>query len=263
MGIVNVTPDSFSDGGLYFDPGAAVSQALRHLREGATILDLGGETTRPGSLPTDADEEWRRLEPVLTALAARPERPIISVDTYKAEIAEKALSAGAAMVNDIYAGRKEPGILSVAAKHGAPIILSHMLGEPRTMQLEPRYDDVVGEVRSFLLGAALGAMAAGVPRERIFLDPGIGFGKNADHNLTLINRFQETIPPGYRRVMALSRKAFLGKVLKDSDPLARDPATAMATALSVLKGAEIVRVHNVAPTREAIGVALAVWRESL
>jgi dihydropteroate synthase len=154
MGIVNVTPDSFSDGGHFFSPEAAVQQSLKHLSEGAAILDLGAETTRPGSLPTELEEEWRRLEPVLKALAALPQQPIISVDTYKAEIAKRSLEAGASIVNDIYAGRKEPQILRVAADFGAPVILMHMLGEPRTMQVEPRYDDVVGEVRSFLLERA-------------------------------------------------------------------------------------------------------------
>ena len=263
MGIVNVTPDSFSDGGRFLEPEAAVAQARRHLWEGAAILDLGAETTRPGSLPTEAEEEWRRLAPVIKALAELPERPIVSVDTYKAAVAEKALLAGASIVNDVYAGRKEPEILAVAAKHGAPIILMHMLGEPRTMQVEPSYDDVVGEVRAFLLQRALLAMEAGIPKERIFLDPGIGFGKNAEHNLTLINHFPEVFPPGFRLVMALSRKAFLGKIINDPDPLKRDAATAVASALSALKGAEILRVHSVASTLEAMSVALAVKRESL
>ncbi|MDR2301573.1 MAG: dihydropteroate synthase [Deltaproteobacteria bacterium] len=263
MGIINLTPDSFSDGGLFFEAQAAINQAKKHLAEGALILDLGAETTRPGSLPTPLEEEWRRLEPVLTTLAAWPEKPIISVDTNKAEIARRALLAGAALVNDVYAARNDPAILEVCAKFGAPIILMHMLGQPRTMQVEPRYDDVVGEVRAFLLERALAAMKAGVPREKIFLDPGLGFGKNADHNLTLIKHFAQVIPPGFRRVMALSRKAFLGKIIKNPDALKRDAATATATAISVLKGAEIVRVHNVAPSLEAIEVALAIDREGL
>jgi dihydropteroate synthase len=263
MGIVNITPDSFSDGGHFFEPAQAIDQAIKHLADGAQIIDLGAETTRPGSLPTAADEEWRRLESVLMTLAKLPGPPIVSVDTYKAEIAEKSLKAGAAIVNDIYAGRKEPQILKVAAEYGAPILLMHMLGEPRTMQLEPRYVDVVKEVREFLLERAQAAMEAGNPADRIFLDPGIGFGKNVSHNLTLINQFNEVMPHGFRRVMALSRKAFLGKTIQNPDPLARDVATATATAISVLKGAEIVRVHNVAQTLEAINVALAIKRESL
>ncbi|MDR3135255.1 MAG: dihydropteroate synthase, partial [Deltaproteobacteria bacterium] len=187
----------------------------------------------------------------------------VSVDTYKAEIASRALYLGAAMINDVYAGRKEPEILSVAARHGAPVILMHMLGEPRTMQVEPRYDDVVKEVRDFLGKRAKAAMMAGLPREKIFLDPGIGFGKNVGHNLTLINRFQEVMPEGFRRVMALSRKAFLGKITQNPDPLARDASTAIASAIAVANGADIVRVHNVALSHEAIKVALAIKRESL
>ncbi|MDR1111422.1 MAG: dihydropteroate synthase [Deltaproteobacteria bacterium] len=263
MGIVNVTPDSFSDGGLFLSPESAIALAERHLRDGAQIIDLGGETTRPGSLPTSQEEEWRRLEPVLAALAAMPARPVVSVDTYKAAIAEKALLAGAAMLNDIYAGRKEPGILDVASDRGAPIILMHMLGEPRTMQVEPRYDDVVREVREFLVERARAAMEAGIPRERIILDPGLGFGKNAGHNLTLLNRFEEVIPPGFHSVMALSRKAFLGRIIEDPDPLRRDPATAAASAIAVLKGAEILRVHDVAQSLLASKVAWATRRESL
>jgi dihydropteroate synthase len=263
MGIVNITPDSFSDGGMFFSTEAAVNQAKRHLREGATILDLGAETTRPGSLPTSLEEEWRRLEPVLKTLASLPQKPIISVDTYKAETAEKAIMAGASIINDIYAARKEPQILEVARKYGVPIILMHMLGEPRTMQIEPRYDDVVREVREFLLQRAKVAMEVGLPQEMIFLDPGLGFGKNADHNLALINHFEEVIPQGFRRVMALSRKAFLGKIIDNPDPLMRDSATATASAISVLKGAEIIRVHNVAPSLESIKVAVAIKRESL
>jgi dihydropteroate synthase len=263
MGVVNITPDSFSDGGLFFDPEAAIKQARKHLEEGAQIIDLGAETTRPGSLPTDAEEEWRRLSPVLSALSRMPERPIISVDTYKSSVAQKALVAGASVINDIYAARKDPDILQVAARFGVPIILMHMLGEPRTMQVDPHYDDVVREVREFLLQRAQVALEAGLPAEMIFLDPGLGFGKNADHNLTLINRYQEVMPKGFRRVMALSRKAFLGKVIQNPDPLERDRATAVATAISVLKGAEIVRVHNVAPCREACRVAQAILRESL
>ncbi|MDR1297160.1 MAG: dihydropteroate synthase [Deltaproteobacteria bacterium] len=262
MGIVNVTPDSFSDGGLYFSPEAAVAQAERHIAEGAVVIDLGAETTRPGSEPTSAEEEWRRLEPVLAALAGHPARPVVSVDTYKAEVAEKALDAGASMLNDIYAARKDPRILEVAARRGVPVILMHMLGEPRTMQVEPRYDDVVREVREFLLERAGAAMAAGVPRERVILDPGLGFGKNAGHNLTLLNRFREVIPEGFHSLMALSRKNFLGLILGDPDPMRRDLATAVASAIAVSKGAEMIRVHSVAGSLEAARVAWAVLRES-
>ncbi|MDR0355083.1 MAG: dihydropteroate synthase [Deltaproteobacteria bacterium] len=263
MGIVNVTPDSFSDGGLFFAPEAALSLAEKHLEEGAAILDLGGETTRPGSLPTSDEEEWRRLEPVLSALLSRPEPPIVSIDTYKSSIAEKAVAAGASMLNDIYAGRKDPDILKVAAKHKVPIILMHMQGEPRTMQVEPHYDDVVKEVREFLLERAEAAMSCGLPKEFVILDPGIGFGKNAEHNLTLLNRFDEVMPEGFHSLMALSRKAFLGRILNNADPLSRDTATAAASAIAVTKGAEMIRVHNVKPSLEAAKVAWAARRERL
>jgi dihydropteroate synthase len=263
MGIINITPDSFSDGGHFFTPDKAIAQAQLHLQEGADILDLGGETTRPGSEPTSQQEEWRRLEPVLKFLSQLPERPVISVDTYKAEIAQKALNSGASIINDIYAGRKEPKLLEVAAKYKVPLILMHMKGEPRTMQQNPYYDDVVREVREFLLERAQAAMKAGVPKQCIILDPGLGFGKNADHNLTILNRFDEVIPEGFHSLMALSRKAFLGRILDDPDPLKRDLASAVANAIAVSKGAEIIRVHNVAPSLQASKVAFAARMESL
>ena len=164
MAVINVTPDSFSDGGLYLEPEKAVALARRHIDEGADVLDLGGETTRPGSTATSPEEEWRRLAPALEALASWPDCPPVSVDTNKALIADRALSAGAAIINDIWAGRNDPAIFEVAAARGAPIILTHMLGEPRTMQVEPRYDDVVAEVRAFLLERAAAAERAGIPR---------------------------------------------------------------------------------------------------
>jgi dihydropteroate synthase len=258
MAILNVTPDSFSDGGRFYDPDEALAQARRHIAEGADILDVGAETTRPGSLPVDAEEEWRRLEPVLKGLSGIPECPPISVDTYKAEIARKAIDAWAAIVNDIYAARKDPAILDVAAEYRVPLILMHMQGEPRTMQKDPRYEDVVREVREFLLERAGAAEARGVDRSLIILDPGLGFGKNKDHNLSLLKRFDEVIPEGYHSLMALSRKAFLGTVLGGAEPMARDLATSVASSLAVLKGAEIVRVHNVAPAREALLVVQGV-----
>jgi dihydropteroate synthase len=258
MAIINITPDSFSDGGRFFSPEAALSQAQRHLDEGADILDLGGETTRPGSLPTPADEEWRRLEPVLTSLAQRPDCPPISVDTNKAEIAEKAIQAGASIINDIWAGRHDPEILRVAARHGVPIILMHMLGDPRTMQQNPRYDDVVREVREFLEERAQAAMRAGIDRSRIILDPGLGFGKLAEHNLSLLKNLERVFPAGFHSLMALSRKAFLGHILGGAPADQRDQATAAANALAIFKGAEIIRVHSVKPSKEAALVAAAV-----
>jgi dihydropteroate synthase len=258
MAILNVTPDSFSDGGRFFDPAPALAHAGALMAEGADILDLGAESTRPGSLPTPAGEEWRRLAPVLLGLKGLGGCPPVSVDTSKAEVAEKAIAAGASIINDVYAGRKDPRILGLAAESGAPIILAHMLGEPRTMQAAPRYLDVVSEVRGFLLERARAAEAAGVDPSRIILDPGLGFGKDAGHNLSLLKRFDEAVPKGYHSLMALSRKAFLGEALGGAPPGGRDLASAVASALAALRGAEIVRVHSVAPTREALLIAQAV-----
>ena len=263
MGIINVTPDSFSDGGLYYEPEAALALARRHVKEGADVLDLGGETTRPGSVATSPQEEWRRLEPVLAALSAYPGCPPISVDTNKSLVAQKALLAGASIVNDIWAGRNDPEILAVAAKMGAPLILMHLLGEPRTMQVEPPYDDVVAEVRAFLLERAQAAIEAGIPKEMIILDPGLGFGKNAAHNLALLNHFEDVVPEGFRSMMALSRKAFLGRITGLEDPLERDSATAAANAIAVSKGAQMIRVHNVAASRDAALVAFTTRRERI
>jgi len=256
MSILNLTPDSFSDGGLHFEPRSALEGALAEEAAGADIFDLGAESTRPGSEPVSAEDEWRRLAPVLELLQGRSSKPI-SVDTYRASTAEKALAAGAAIINDIWAGRQEPRILEVAAGHGVPIILMHMKGEPRTMQKDPRYDDVVAEVHDFLLERARAAEAAGLPRDFIWLDPGIGFGKTLEHNLSLIKHYDRAMPAGYRRVMALSRKGFLGRLLNGAPPLERDGLTAAANALAVMGGAEILRVHRAAPTVEAARLA---WR---
>ncbi|MDR1084441.1 MAG: dihydropteroate synthase [Deltaproteobacteria bacterium] len=258
MGIINITPDSFSDGGRFFEPAAALAQAKIHLEQGADILDLGAETTRPGSLPTPADEEWRRLSAVLETLARDPDCVPISVDTNKAEIAEKAILAGASIINDIYAGRNDPGILKVCASYGVPVILMHMQGDPRTMQQNPQYDDVVTEVRDFLLAKAREAMSLGIDPSKIILDPGLGFGKTAVHNLTLLKHLDRVFPRGFHSLMALSRKAFLGRILEGAPPEERDIATAAANAVAVLKGAEIIRVHNVKPSREAAFLARAV-----
>ncbi len=257
MSILNLTPDSFSDGGLHFDPQAALTGALAEEEAGADLFDLGAESTRPGSEPVPADEEWRRLAPVLALLKGQSAKPV-SIDTYKACIAERAIEAGAAVINDIYAGLKDPGIIEVAARHQVPIILMHMKGEPGTMQKSPHYDDVVGEVHDFLLERAQAAEAAGVPRDFIWLDPGIGFGKTIDHNLSLIRHYDRVMPRGYRRVMALSRKNFLGRLLNGAPPLERDGLTAVANALAVMKGAEILRVHRAAPTAAAVHLARQV-----
>ena len=257
MSIINLTPDSFSDGGRFAEPEEAVLAALAEEGDGADIFDLGAESTRPGSARVSEFDEWVRLKPVLTALTARSDRPV-SIDTYKAGVAETALKAGAAIINDIYAGRKEPRIMEVAAKYQVPIILMHMQGSPDTMQDEPHYNDVVSEVHDFLAERAEAAEKSGVPRKMIWLDPGIGFGKTYDHNLSLIKHFDKAIPQGYRRVMALSRKAFLGRILNGALPPERDGLTAVAGAISISKGAEILRVHRVRPNREAAALITAL-----
>ncbi len=257
MAIINLTPDSFSDGGRFNSPEEAVPAALAEEADGAHIFDLGAESTRPGSARVTEDEEWGRLEPVLRGLAAKSRCPI-SIDTYRAGVAEKALKAGAAIINDIYAGRREPRLLEVAADFGVPVILMHMQGDPDTMQVNPRYDDVVAEVHDFLLERARAAEAAGIPRERIILDPGLGFGKNVGHNLSLIKHFDRAVPSAYRRLMALSRKAFLGRILGGLEADKRDAATAVANALALTRGADMIRVHKVAPSFEAAQVAEAI-----
>lgn len=253
MSIINLTPDSFSDGGRFQGTEEAVRAALAEEADGADIFDLGAESTRPGSDRISVEEEWARLGPVLDSLVKKSSRPV-SIDTYRAEVAEKALQSGAAILNDIYAGRKDQRMLELAARYGVPVILMHMQGEPDTMQIDPHYDDVVLEVHDFLLERARAAEAAGVPRERIILDPGLGFGKNKRHNLSLLKHFDRVMPRGYRRMMALSRKAFLGLILNGAPPLERDGLTAVADALAVLKGAEIIRVHRAAPNRDALAL---------
>lgn len=260
MGIVNVTPDSFSDGGDFYSVQSAVDQALRLVEAGADILDIGGESTRPGAAPVSEAEEIARVTPVIHALASQVDVPI-SIDTYKAGVAEAALDAGAAIVNDIAAGRLDPQILEVAAQAGVPLVLMHMQGVPRDMQKNPVYRDLLGEIKEFLMDACDRAERAGVLRDRIILDPGVGFGKTFDHNLMLINRLEELTSLGYPLLVGPSRKAFLGHLLDGVAPKDRDVATAVITALSVYKGAAILRVHNVDMARQAVRVVRAVLQE--
>lgn len=259
MTILNLTPDSFSDGGRLVEPDQAVAWALAEEAAGAHIFDLGAESTRPGSVRITEAEEWSRLEPVLSSLVQQSPIPI-SVDTYRPEVAEKALKAGAAILNDIWAGRydSQSQMFALAAQFKVPIILMHMLGEPGTMQQNPHYDDVVTEVHDFLLERAQAAQAAGVPQEHIILDPGLGFGKNYNHNLTILNNFDRVIPQGYRSLMALSRKAFLGHILGGAPPDQRDELTAVANAIALTKGADIIRVHQTAPNLAAARLVQAL-----
>lgn len=260
FGILNVTPDSFSDGGEFFDAEAAVARALAMLEEGADVIDTGGESTRPGSDPVPPDEELRRVVPVVREiLRARPEA-VISVDTYRAATAGAALEAGARIVNDVTALRGDPRMVSVVAGAGCPVVLMHMLGEPKTMQKAPHYDDVVREVREFLAGRAEYAVKAGVRPENIILDPGIGFGKTLEHNLALLKRLDILVDLGYPVLVGASRKRFLGKITGAEAAADRIAATVATTVLAYERGASLFRVHDVRANRDALAVAEAVSR---
>ena len=255
MGVVNVTPDSFSDGGTFLRPEAAAAEAYGMLEEGAVIVDIGGESTRPGSEGVSLDEELRRVEPVLHALEGAP----VSIDTSKAEVARRALAAGAVMVNDVTALRGDPELAGVVAEGEACLCLMHMLGEPRTMQDAPRYDDVVSEVASFLEERLAAAVSAGIPEERICLDPGIGFGKTVDHNVELLARLDEIVALGRPVLVGASRKRFLGRVLGDPEALTGPAAAGVAVAvLAYERGASMFRVHDVREHVEALAAARAV-----
>jgi dihydropteroate synthase len=254
MGVVNVTPDSFSDGGRYLEPALAVAHARRLAEEGADILDVGGESSRPGADPVSAHDELARVLPVLDALrdAGLP----LSIDTVKPEVMRAALDRGASMVNDINALRA-PGAAEAVAATGAAVCLMHMQGEPRTMQREPRYKDVVGEVGTYLVERAAAAEAAGIGRDRVVLDPGFGFGKSVAHNLALLRGLSHLAELGYPLMVGLSRKSTLGAITGRSSG-ERMPASIAAALLAVQHGARIVRVHDVAATRDAFAVLAAV-----
>ena len=258
MGIVNVTPDSFSDGGEWFERDAAIAHARTLADEGAAILDVGGESTRPFADPVPADEELRRVLPVVEALAGSGVQ--ISVDTMKLEVARAAIQAGATFVNDVTAFRHEPAMAALVAEHGCDCCLMHMLGEPRTMQVDPRYDDVVSEVKAFLEQRAAFAVAEGIAEERIMLDPGIGFGKTVDHNLELLDRLGEIVELGFPVVLGTSRKAFLGRLAGREDPHERVAATVATNVLGLERGASVFRVHDVAATADALTVTAATLR---
>jgi dihydropteroate synthase len=259
MGVVNVTPDSFSDGGLFFDADIAIAHGLGLEAEGAVILDVGGESTRPGAEPVAAAAELERVLPVIEGLRARGVSAQISIDTSKSVVAASALDAGAAIVNDVTALRGDPEMAGLLAARAVPCCLMHMLGEPRTMQNDPRYDDVVSDVKAFLEERMAFAMAAGIAEERILLDPGIGFGKTAEHNLELLARLDELVALGRPVVIGTSRKSFLGRITGRpvDDRLA---ATIATNVLAYERGARVFRVHDVAPVRDALVIAGATVR---
>jgi dihydropteroate synthase len=258
MGILNVTPDSFSDGGEWFAEDAAVAHAAELVREGADILDVGGESTRPGAAPVPEDEELRRVIGVVARTAGLGAQ--VSVDTSKVAVARAALDAGATYVNDVTAFRADPAMAALVAERGADCCLMHMLGEPRTMQDDPRYDDVVSDVKAFLEERLAFAVREGVPEERIQLDPGIGFGKTVEHNLELLSRLRELAALGRPLVVGTSRKGFLGRLTGRAAPAERVAATVATTVLALERGASVFRVHDVAPARDALVVAAATLR---
>jgi dihydropteroate synthase len=248
MGVVNATPDSFSDGGRYLDPAAAIAHGLALVADGAAVIDVGGESTRPGAEPVAADEELRRVVPVIrglvAALGSDATSVPVSVDTTKAVVAVAAIDAGAVVVNDVSAGRTDPAMLGVVAEAGAGYIAMHMLGEPRTMQADPRYDDVVDDVATFLTERLVAARDAGITPGALMADPGIGFGKRAEHNLELIARLPElAIRVDVPVLIGTSRKAFIGSVLGDTDPTRREEGTLATVTWALDHGAALVRVH--------------------
>jgi dihydropteroate synthase len=255
MGVVNVTPDSFSDGGLYLEPEQAIAHGTELAAAGAAILDVGGESTRPGAQPVSAEEELRRVLPVVEGLAAAGHE--ISVDTSKRVVAEAALDAGAAIVNDVTAFRGDPEMAALCADRGPAVVLMHMAGYPATMQENPHYDDVVDEVKAFLAARLDAALAAGLAEEQVWLDPGIGFGKTAAHNHELLRRLGELRELGRPLVLGTSRKAFLGRAegVGADDRLGGTVATSV---LAAAEGVDVLRVHDVAEVAQALAVAAAI-----
>lgn len=257
MGVVNVTPDSFSDGGQYLDPDAAIAHGIELAAVGAAILDVGGESSRPGAEPVAEAEELERAVPVVAGLAAENGDWEISIDTTKLAVAEAAIDAGAAIVNDISAFRLAPPLAGLVADRGVRCCLMHMRGEPRTMQDDPHYDDVVSDVKAFLEERLTAAVAAGIPEEHVWLDPGIGFGKTTAHNLELLRRLDELVAIGRPLVVGTSRKSFLGSLTGGRPVAGRLAATIATNVLALERGASVFRVHDVADVHDALSVAAA------
>ena len=258
MGIVNVTPDSFSDGGAFLDPDAALAHARRLIAEGADVLDIGGESTRPRAVPVGESEEIARVIPVIEQLRRESQIPI-SIDSMKPAVARAAVAAGATMWNDVTALRFAPDSLATAAELGCEVVLMHMQGEPRTMQVAPRYDDVVSEVSAFLAARAEAAMAAGVARAKIWFDPGIGFGKTAAHSLALLQGLDRIVALGFPMLVGASRKSAIARIARDKSTEAQRLGGSIAAALAAARaGAAMLRVHDVPETRQALAVAAAI-----
>ena len=254
MGVVNVTPDSFSDGGDFIDAGIAVAHGLQMVADGADLVDVGGESTRPGSDPVAEDEELRRVLPVVAGLARQG--ILVSIDSRRAAVMRAAVEAGAAIINDVTALTADPDAMAVAAEAEVPVVLMHMRGEPKTMQVDPHYDDAPGDVRDYLAGRVAACEAAGIPRQRIALDPGIGFSKTVAHNLQILNRLDVYDQLGCAVVLGISRKSMIARLDRETAPKDRVAGSLAAALQGVRRGANILRVHDVAETRQA----LAIWR---
>ncbi len=262
MGILNITPDSFSDGGIHFNTSFAVEQGIKMVSDGADILDIGGESTRPGAEPVSLEEELRRTIPVIEALAAKVTVPI-SIDTYKAEVARQAIAAGASIVNDISGLRFDPEMPTVIAQYKVPVVIMHIKGRPREMQQNPQYEALIPEIMDYFRISIRLAKKFGIPDDLMILDPGIGFGKTFDHNLEILNNLQQFILLEKPLLVGPSRKAFLGKILGDVPASDRLEGTAAAVAVSIMKGANIIRVHDVREMARLTKVVDAIKREKI
>ena len=262
MGILNVTPDSFSDGGLYFDKSSAIERAYQIVEEGADIIDIGGESTRPGSEPISIKEELKRTIPVIEAISKKIKVPI-SIDTYKSEVAKVALDAGASMVNDISGLRFDPKMTDVVSEYKVPVVIMHIKGKPQDMQQNPVYEALIPEIIDYFRVGMKTAISAGVSEDKIIIDPGMGFGKTFDHNLEIINNLREFTFLEKPILVGPSRKAFIGKILGDVPATERLEGTAAAVSISIINGANVVRVHDVKETVKVAKVADAVKREKI
>lgn len=262
MGILNVTPDSFSDGGLFYEPERAVEHALKMIEDGADIIDIGGESTRPGSEPVSEEEEIKRVVPVIKKLSRQIKVPI-SIDTYKSRVARASLEAGASIVNDISGLRFDPEMKKVVAEYKVPVVIMHIKGTPKTMQINPVYEALIPEIMDYLREGIMIAKEAGIPEELIIIDPGIGFGKTFEHNLEIINNLREFTYLERPILIGPSRKAFIGKILGDVPPMMRLEGTLGAVAISAYNGADIVRVHDVKQTVKVLKIVDAIKRERI